>query len=963
MLIKGQFTNRAGQTVTVRIVTQSDTTAAVTIGDGASGLWFPADGALVTESGLNDTFDVVIPSTATLRLEAAQYVADFYQQACRDAIVTVTIGEDVAFVGCVDPRQFSQDFSGGQLSNDIELNLIDGLAALQYANYAHVGEPGVIFRNVRAAASVRSFLGIITTIIRQTPGGASARLWYDGSKSLAADTARRYSVFSELGVAESVFIGEDEDDTSSLQDTLSDLLKFLNLHIVQRGHDFFIFSWDSFRADSIRWQRIDGTAGTLTTPNVPVAISDANIDGTQVDIDMGETFNRLVLHVSPDDMESVVTSPLDDDTISPMFRNRQKYATSLWAYGDGKTSRNAFLNLLQGKPTDYDGAHTDDYYLWVKKAYGWKLGTGDGKGGCTDWTTTRLNGGRTQHRIPGYLRSQIACALMAFGKLERKAEASDNSLTSSIDMTDYLVVSVNGNGKTAEDTMHPTPAEIKAAAPVAVWDGNEAGGVYSPSDDETKNYIVISGSIILNPILIQSVNFLNRGSTDDGTTITGDPAYTENIVAGRKDGKDTRRLAFRWWKADSPMTAPEPEDGKARYGATAALHPLDSRDKKFLQVGIIPYPTPANGWEGFYPWTDDDQQCFPFSFSAVGDKTDKVSKIGALECMLRIGDKVAVENKEFGDDNTRTVTVDGVETVVRYGSLENISWQTFKTLEECQKNHPGDNDAALDEYYRQTITIGFDPKIGDNLVGTKFNIQNNIDYTLGLDVEGMAIPVRHSDHLRGKVHFEILGPVFNCQTDVITRRHPTFFRHTQWTTQTVPLLSVVSSIMLPDLKIEIYSDNGLAGADTDSSHRFLSDTDERFTNKKDDLEFRIHSALTTAECEELGCANAVAPTAALDLTTGDAVLAIYDWLKAPDPTEDQPKPAPPVRVKAEQDYLDSYYTEYHVPRIELSFGLRGIAAHPWARFTHPALSGRTFFAESVEYDFQNASTSFKAKEE
>ena len=954
MLIQGQFTNRAGQTVTVRIVTKVDTTTDVTIGDGVSGLWFPATDALVTESGLNDTFDVVLSSTATLRLESTQYVADFYQQACRDAIVTVSVGSDVAFVGCVDPRQFSQDFSGGQLSNDIELNLIDGLAALQYANYAHVGEPGVIFRNVRASATVRSALDIITTTISQTPDGSAARLWYDGSKSLTDDSARRYSVFSELGVAESVFIGDEEDDTSNLQDTLSDLLKFLNLHIVQRGHDFFIFSWESFRADTIEWHRIDGTTATRTVQNAPTAISADNIDGTQVDIDMGETYNRLVLHVTPDDMASVVTSPLDDDTISPMFRNRQKYATSLWAYGDGKTSRKAFANLLAGQPTGYDGAHTDDYYLWVKKAYGWQLGRGDGNGGCVDWTSTRLNGGRTQQRIPGYLRSQIACALMAFGKLEKKSEASDNSVTSSIEMNDYLVVSVNGNGKIAEDTMHPTPDEIKAAAPVAVWDGNEAGGVFSPSDDDTKNYIVISGSIILNPILIQSVNFLNKEEGDD---------YTDNIVAGRKDGKDTRRLAFRWWKADTPMTAPVPEDGKAKYGAAAALHPLDARDKKFLQVGIIPYPAPANGWEGFYPWTDDDQQCFPFSFSVVGDKADRVSKIGALECMLRIGDKVAVENKEFGDDNTRTITVDGKETTVRYGSLDNISWQTFKSLEDCQKAHPGDADAALDEYYQQTITIGFDPKIGDNLVGTKFNIQNNIDYTLGLDVEGMAIPVRHSDHLRGKVHFEILGPVFNCQTDVITRRHPTFFRSTKWTTQTVPLLSVVSSIMLPKFKIEIYSDNGLAGADTDSDHRFMSDTDERFTNKKDDIEFRIHSALTTAECEELGCANAVAPTAAVDLTTGDAVLAIYDWLKSPDPTDDAPNPAPPVKVKAEQDYLDSYYNEYHVPRIELSFSLQGLAANPWARFTHPALDGRKFFAESVEYDFQNASTSFKAKEE
>lgn len=325
--------------------------------------------------------------------------------------------------------------------------------------------------------------------------------------------------------------------------------------------------------------------------------------------------------------------------------------------------------------------------------------------------------------------------------------------------------------------------------------------------------------------------------------------------------------------------------------------------------------------------------------------------------MLRVGDKVAVEDKDFDEDGNRTVTIDGEEVVVRYGHINNISWKPFRTLEQCRAAHPGDEDAALDEYYAQTITIGFDPKIGDKIIGTQFDIQNNIDYTLGLDVKGMAIPVRHSDHLRGRVHFEILGPVFNAQFDKITRRHRTFFRKEKWTATTVPILSRVSSIMVRDLKIELHSDNGMAGADTDSEHSFMSDTDEDFVNKKDDLEMRIHSALTTSECEELGCANTVAPSVAVDLTTGDAVLRIFDWLKS------EPDATPPVAVKAERDYLDSYYQEYHVPRIELSFDLDGLLPSPFARFTHPALDGRTFSVIAVGYDFQSATSQIRMKEE
>lgn len=936
MRIHGTFLNSSGLAVTVEIITRRDTLTSIEIGSDEAGLWFPASEAFTTESGLNDTFDVVLQSSATLRLETTDYRAEFYQRACRDAVVTVSVTEDdgttrTRFLGCVEPRQYAQDFSGGQLSNDIELPLIDALSSLQYASYAHIGAPGVSFQKVREASSVRSFLSIIKDLLSETPcADLPYRLYYDGSKALASAVSRRFSILSEVGVAETVFIGEDEDDTMTMLETLEHMLRFLNLHIVQQGLDFFVFSWESLRQPSIQWRCLIGGAPDFTQQLSPQALSVGNVFGTRMDIEMGETYNRLVLDVKPADTTDVVASPLSSDALVPMFTGKQLYATCLWAAGTGDTSSKAFQALLNDQPTTYDGAHTVEYFLWAKSAIGWRIGTGDGRGGVRQWTGTKQD----QQRIPGLLRKQIGAAILSMGKIDRKASATDNSPTSTVEMADYLVVSVNGNLIDDEATTYPQPDDLRRAAPVATWDGNAAGGIYSPSDDETKNYIVISGSIILNPVLRQSVNYLNRAQYDPVRWVKG------------RDGE--RRLSMRWWRADTPKSQPQPQEATSDYGAVST-QPVKS-DNPLAK----PY---LNAWEGFYPWTDDDAQDLAFSYSRVGSSVDNVSKIGALECMLRVGDKVAVEDKDFDEDGNRTVTIDGEEVVVRYGHINNISWKPFRTLEQCRAAHPGDEDAALDEYYTQTITIGFDPKIGDKIIGTQFDIQNNIDYTLGLDVKGMAIPVRHSDHLRGRVHFEILGPVFNAQFDKITRRHRTFFRKEKWTATTVPILSRVSSIMVRDLKIELHSDNGMAGADTDSEHSFMSDTDEDFVNKKDDLEMRIHSALTTSECEELGCANTVAPSVAVDLTTGDAVLRIFDWLKA------APDAVPPIAVKAERDYIDSYYQEYHVPRIELSFDFDGLLPSPFARFTHPALDGRTFSVISVGYDFQTATSQVRMKEE
>lgn len=60
-------------------------------------------------------------------------------------------------------------------------------------------------------------------------------------------------------------------------------------------------------------------------------------------------------------------------------------------------------------------------------------------------------------------------------------------------MTDYLVISVNGNGKDGESEFYPNDSDLLEAIPCAEYVGNEVGGVFSPSDENTTNYIVISG--------------------------------------------------------------------------------------------------------------------------------------------------------------------------------------------------------------------------------------------------------------------------------------------------------------------------------------------------------------------------------------------------------------------------------------------------------------------------------------
>lgn len=115
----------------------------------------------------------------------------------------------------------------------------------------------------------------------------------------------------------------------------------------------------------------------------------------------------------------------------------------------------------------------------------------------------------------------------------------------------------------------------------------------------------------------------------------------------------------------------------------------------------------------------------------------------------------------------------------------------------------------------------------------------------------------------------------------------------------------------------------------------MSDTKETFVNKKDDLEFKINSALTATECAQLGVSNTVKLSTPLNISTGDGVLEVYDRNGN-------------VKAKPEQIYVDSYYTEYHKPRIVMEQKLRDIdnVVSLFNHYRHEALN-KEFFVQGI----------------
>ncbi len=895
MYIYGDFVNQSGETVSVYILTQGDRAQTLEIGTESTDIFF-GDNPVEITSEVSDTFDVLLRQSAEVTLLCGNLVSDFFSTSCRDAVVNIYKAGICVFAGFIEPQTLSQSYN--ERWDEITLNCIDALSAMQYSKYRNVGTSGVSYSTVKADAGQRAFDEIIKEIVNgvyarlDIKGEGQVRLWFDGSRAINSAEGQRYTIFGLMSISELLFLGDEEDDVWQQDDVLEAILKYPDLHIAQDGLDFYIFSWQSVKSsESIEWKDLM-SADKLTTERQTVKISLDNVADCDTTISIGDVYNQLILTCDVEEMDDLIESPLDDDLLVSPCRCKQKYITEYSCDGQYSTAYDAFYALTHDQTTNYSAGDVTDWYIQIRNHPHWKFPLmGDES---TDLVDKYCSEGKNQDGLLDWLGQSGGACIMSTGSVAMNSAKSDNSPVSKVDMSNYLVVAVNGNEKDGESEAFPTSDYLKKWCPVAVYTGGSASAVLSPTDIKTTNYIVISGKVILNPIMTQTNTYTNLNTKtwaklDDPTS--GEIYVWRKTVPSRNSG-GKRYYTRKHWQAEDPTTTPTWHKG------------FDA---------------------GFCPYTGAGPEQYEFAYSAIGDSSDKVSKVAVLACMLVVGDKCVVETGTQGKPSDYT-------------------WQTYKERNEC---------ASDDEYYSQCFTIGFDPAIGDKLIGTEFDIQNNIDYTMNVDAEGTAIPIKCDENLAGKVQFKILGPV-NVLWDKVeksTKRVLIFFKHTKWSTTSVPLMAHVSSIQLKEFEVKVYSDNGhVSGGATDNDIVYISDTNETFINPKDDLEFKISSALSTEECVKLGVANTVKMSTPMHTTAHYGVGTIYDRMGA-------------ANVRPEQMYVDNYYREYHEPRIQLEQNLQDKSSiiSLFGHYRHGAL-GKDFFVQGIGRNLMEGTARLTLKE-
>ena len=183
MYIHGSFLSQQGDTITVHIVTGNDRTQTIEIGTEKADVYFSEDPAEI-ENEVNDTFDVLLRNSAKIRLLCGNLITNLFSTSCRDAVVNIYKNDTCIFAGFIEPQTLSQPYNDRW--DELELNCIDALSALQYSKYKNVGALGVIYAFVKAEAAQRSFYDIATEILQGVTGGLdilgnqNIKFWYDG---------------------------------------------------------------------------------------------------------------------------------------------------------------------------------------------------------------------------------------------------------------------------------------------------------------------------------------------------------------------------------------------------------------------------------------------------------------------------------------------------------------------------------------------------------------------------------------------------------------------------------------------------------------------------------------------------------------------------------------------------------------------------------------------------------------
>lgn len=791
-------------------------------------------------------------------------------------------------------------------------------------------------------------------------------IWYDQSRSYKTHT----NIFNELMVSEGMLLGESEDDMWTIEEILEEILKYLNLHIVQHGFDYYIFDWETSRTHTqVTWLDIftgETYTANYSVVNVPVTL----YGGADTQLTVADVYNQISVKDSITEMEDVIFSPFDRSSLKDITAP-QKYMVEYAAPGKGGDALGTFMMMTVGgqlPDTDYgkgDSAYRKQWMMKLKKSAYWDFL----KNNVSVYNYIDVDGNGkyyNQWKLPKYLdETPFASGLVSFAAGQEYNKENTQNIENINKFDDYIVINVAGNGADEQSAKTRSDKNITEPAPTQFPTANDlencglnirynytTDGTYSSADPNVKNYLVFSGKIMMTVARqttgtkgFQGNSMMSYEKLNDITNTANNPNkggnYVDWAVFKRKNNtfnnfpELTNDAALTQWITMMGACVPSPKnDDGAYYGLmfykNAYPTSNDYADKSFNN--LMP-PMDRGDMAKRFKYSIDKHS---YLYDSMANAYDILSYVDVLACQLQIGDK-------FCEEYVTTRTGDAGETY----AYKNFRWVTAQEL-MSRGAHVGYDylpDGTI-KYYAY-INIAININNGQFLVGEDHDIYNNIETNMGLDKTGMAIPLPYDDNLSGELKFSIVGPV-NLSWDNGIRRHPTWFRHTQVTSNVISVMPHVDKIWLKQFNVDLVSDRGKNVEFEDADIVYRSDEQRTYINKKDDIEFSFTTALTAEEASDMHV-NITQNRSDVTDTTGALITELTNVN-----TSETDKP--------EKIYVDAYYKEYCEPRTILTTTLNDTSdVKPFNKY-NISFMNKVYYFVAEEKNVRQAKTKVTLKE-
>ena len=969
MKIYGQFRDNKNRLIDVTIQSNKGIEE-IEIGDD---ILFD-DSPIIIKRTIEDMFQHEIIKSCTINLKTKRYIGNLlFADNARDVNVIVERNGDCLFYGYVTPNTYNQPFQSPIDSFTIEA--VDVLGTLQYYNYnnctlSNYEDKKTNSDTLTAKEIILNMLADYITIpdytltMRETDekkwndwkkrasigftitteqynhlkvGGIfclkgyitdkdeyevtfwdclklsktlatgkciknTTSIYYDNSKGI--DENSLSTLFDDISFNDINMYGDEFDDILTQSEALEEILKYLNLHIIQEGKDFYIFDWDTLKSGNTDYYSINGN-GRKTVSLTTTSLQN-NFASNDTNISIDDVYKQIQINCELNKQDTLIKNPLDSDYLTSLYSGKQLYMTEYISEGSGDHANDAFNAMVKGNSTSYKDCKTIDWFIQTMSNPYWKMNIGSSD---TIESIFEKEGDKyiNQYKVPKYLKdNQLIPCIFRMGKIEiEKGNVTDNSPISKIDMNDYLYISVNGNETDTESGHSPTDTLLQDKAPIIEYIDNSNGGVYSPTDDNTINYLVFSGKLLLQPIVYESGK-VHVSRTNNYTDIFNNGAaktmYKKSFVPMYDGIKEINLLNL--------VTSDNNEEG--RYYT-----------RKFFNTKYVnDEPRTYMNAASLQPWTTDKSaHGYKYKYSASGEGDDKFSKLPILECELIIGDKRLIE-----------------KDMDMYG---NSTFEWVKVGEEPTETIDGVS------YPITTFSLGVNPKIDDYIIGTEFNLQNTIKYQENIDAVGTAIPIKRSDKLNGKVTFRILGTINTLWND-ITRRHPSFWRHTNWTENARFILAHTENIIIKDFECKIYTNNGMNENNFDGDLIYMSNESDNFINTNE-INFSFMTQLSSAECMEKGINQSVNMNAVIETNENLPLVGLYNHSTS-------------ETAKAEEHYINQYYLEYSQPKMILETTIHQDISKYNDIYNWNVINDKTFISLGSETDLKYNTITLKLKE-